>query len=138
LPALELELHPPSIVPAALLAWLLAVVLEIWVIDAWVWRLLTVVALLLWLTAFGNLLPGICSGAVQRITWTGEGTWRLCDGYGWEWSAQLVRGSQQWGPVTVLVWRTGAGRWWAVVTPATVGMRQYRRLTVRWRLQRHA
>jgi hypothetical protein len=125
-------------VPAALIAWLLAVVLEVWVIEASIWRAVTVVVLVLWLSAFAGLLPGIYPGAVRRLTWTSEGTWRLCDGYGWEWVARLEAGSQHWGPVSILTWSAGSRRWWAILTPATVGTRQYRRLTVRWRLQRHA
>ena len=139
-PELELELRPPWALLTALLAWLVAVACETWGVDdpPRVWMTLAVAALLMGITALFKLAAGLFPGSVKRITWSADGTWRLRDGYGWEWSAGLAKASRRWGPLTVLVWRAGLCRWWVILTPVTVGAARYRRLSVRWRLQRHA
>lgn len=85
-----------------------------------------------------RLTPGLFPRSVRRITWMADGSWRLGDGYGWEWPAQLMAGSRQWGPVTLLAWSAERQCWRVLLTPGTVGTSQYRHFSVRWRLQRHA
>ncbi|HJS22247.1 MAG TPA: hypothetical protein VJ764_06285 [Steroidobacteraceae bacterium] len=139
-PALELELRPTWIVLAALLGWMLSVGCELWSVEpgTGAWRILALASFVVGLPELSGLTPGLSARSVRRVTWMADGTWRLCDGFGWEWSAMLVGGSHRWGPIAIVAWSAGERRWWAILAPATVGASQYRRFSVRWRLQRHA
>ena len=137
-PRLELDLKPAWIALGALSSWMAAVAIELWSTGPFAWKLIAAASLLAGVPAILRLTPGLFPRSVRRIIWLADGSWRLCDGYGWEWPAELLAGSRKWGPVTVLAWSTGRQCWWAVLTPGTVGGSQYRRFSVRWRLQRHA
>lgn len=140
LPELALELRPPWALLAVLMAWLSAVAAELWQVDEWPRAGIVASAALVLggLAAMLCLAQGLFPGSLRRITWTADGTWRLCDGYGREWLATLAGSSRSWGIMTILVFSCGSRRWWAVLTPGTVGADPYRRLSVRWRLRRHA
>jgi hypothetical protein len=137
-PRLELELKPQWIVLGALSLWMAAVAIELWATGQFTWKLIAAASLLAGVPAILRLTPGLFPRSVRRIIWMADGSWRLCDGYGWEWPAELMTGSRKWGPVTVLAWSAGRQCWRAVLTPGTVGASQYRHFSVRWRLQRHA
>ncbi len=139
-PELELDLQPPWTLLAALLAWLFAVGVEAWGVDDFPrgWKIVTATFFCLACTALWTLASGALATSLWRIVWASDGTWHLFDGSGREWSAALVRSSRHWGLVTLLVWSAGQERWWVILTPVTVGAGQYRRLSVRWQLQRHA
>ena len=98
----------------------------------------TMGVLLVALTAVGGATSGMTASSIKRVAWMPDSSWRLCDGYGWEWSARLAAESCKWGPLAILVWNAGARRSWAILTPVSVGASQYRRFSVRWRLRRHA
>jgi hypothetical protein len=121
-----------------LVGWTVAIGVELLAADRQAWRILSAASLLAGLTAVVTATPGLTASSVNHVAWMPDGSWRLCDGYGWEWSAGLAAGSRKWGPLAILVWNAGARRWWAILTPATVGVTQYRRFSVRWRLRRHA
>lgn len=142
---LELELRTPWWLIGFLAGWLLAVGINLCSVDAIPHSgpvragLLTATAILAAaLRSIGFLTHGHTLAALTRVTWRADGSWQVCDGRGREWSAALSGGSRQWGCVTLLIWRRGSRRWWALLTPATVGPEAYRRLTVRLRLHRHA
>jgi hypothetical protein len=139
-PAIELELAPTWVVPAALTIWILSIACSVWSVDADppTWRVLALASLLVGLPALLSLTPGLTPRAIRRVVWLADGTWRLYDGYGWESSARLTKSSQLWGPIAILAWNVGQRRCWAVLSPTIVGASQYRRFCVRWRLQRHA
>jgi hypothetical protein len=139
-PELELELHPPWGVLATLAAWLLAVAFEIWSLEDLppVLRVVATLMLFIGLASLPSLATGLFPLAVRSITWTANGTWRLCDGCGREWHAVLAANSRRWGLLTILVWTAGPRRSWAILTPVTVGAGPYRRLSVRWRLEHYA
>jgi hypothetical protein len=137
-PPLELELRPAWIVLGAVSFWMAAVAIELWATGQLAWKLTAAASLLTGLPAILRLTPGLFPRSVHRITWMADGSWRLCDGCGWQWPAALTLGGRKWGSLTVLAWSAGRRRWWAILTPGTVGASQYRRFSVRWRLQRHA
>lgn len=139
-PDLEFELQTPWALIAGFSAWLLALGAEIWSSEGMprAWFVLSAAALILGFSAACRLASGIFPAALRRIAWAADGTWWLCDGTGREWAATLAEGSRRWGPVTILVWSRGARRWWAILTPVTVGVGPYRRLSARWRLRQHA
>jgi hypothetical protein len=120
-----------------LVGWVLAIGAQLWDVDRPAWTLLAGSLLLAGLTAVPGATPGMTASSVRRLAWMADGSWRLCDGYGWEWPARLAGGCK-WGPVAILVWNDGARRSWAILTPAAVGPTQYRRFSVRWHLRRHA
>jgi hypothetical protein len=136
-PPLELELRPAWWVLGGLVGWAVAISLELLALDHQ-WTILSAASLFAGLTAVVGATPGLTASSVKRVAWMPNDSWRLCDGYGWEWSARLAAGSRKWGPLAILVWNAGTRRWWAIITPATVGVTQYRRFSVRWRLRRHA
>ncbi len=140
LPDLEIDLHPPWGLLVALAVWLLAVVISLWSVDGMrrLWAPLAAASLAPAVFAMSQVISGVAPTAVSRIVWSGDGAWRLRDGRGREWSATLASGSRRWGPLTLLVWQEGMRHWWAILTPATVGADQYRRLSVRLRLGQHA
>jgi hypothetical protein len=136
-PELALELRPPWRLLLILLAWLCAVAVELWLLDGRLhcWRVVAVALVLGGVVGGFGLVPGVDSKALRRISWCADGTWRLTDGCGREWSVALARSSRSWGALTILVFCAGWRRWWAVLTPDTVGADAYRRLSIRWRLQ---
>jgi hypothetical protein len=149
-PDLELELRTPWWLIGFLACWVLAIGVNLWLVDgipraglarsgSTVSGLILAAAILAGaLQSIRFLAPGVTPAALTRVTWRADGSWRVCDGRGREWSAALSGGSRQWGCVTLLIWRCGSRRWWAFLTPATVGPEPYRRLRVRLRLHRHA
>ncbi len=144
-PELELELRTPWWLIGFLACWVLAIGVHLWPVDGIRGAGLTLSGLILAaailtaaLLAIRVLAPGVAPAALTRVTWRADGSWRVCDGGGREWSAALSGGSRQWGCVTLLIWRCVSRRWWAFLTPATVGPEAYRRLSVRLRLHRHA
>ncbi len=137
---LELEIQAPWRLLTALAVWLLTLVVNLWAVDE-LHRLRGAVTVAVVAAAWFGLsqvAAGVAPAAVTRAVWLADGAWRLRDRRGREWAATLGSVSRQWGPVAVLVWRAGTRRWWAILTPATLGTDQYRRLSVRLRLGRHA
>lgn len=119
---------------------MLAIGIEMWGSEEFprAWKIMAAAFLCLGFTAIFKLASGAFPASLRRITWASDGTWLLRDGHGREWAAALGRSSRHCGPVTILVWSAGLRRWWVVLTPLSVDASQYRRLSVRWRLQRHA
>jgi hypothetical protein len=135
---LELELRPAWWLLSVLAGWVLAIGVQLWDVDRPAWTIVAETLLLVELSAVRGATPGMTASSVKRLAWMPDGSWRLCDGYGWQWSARLAAGSRKWGPVAILVWNDGTRRSWAILTPAAVGPTQYRRFSVRWHLRRHA
>ena len=137
-PPLELELRPAWPVLGALIGWVVALGAELWDVERPTWTVVAMGVLLVAVTAVGGATSGMTASSIKRVAWMPDSSWRLCDGYGWEWSARLAAESRKWGPLAILVWNAGARRSWAILTPVSVGASQYRRFSVRWRLRRHA
>jgi hypothetical protein len=123
---------------SVLAGWVLAIGVQLWDVDRPAWTIVEETLLLVGLSAVRGATPGMTASSVKRLAWMPDGSWRLCDGYGWQWSARLAAGSRKWGPVAILMWNDGTRRSWAILTPAAVGPTQYRRFSVRWHLRRHA
>jgi hypothetical protein len=123
---------------SVLAGWVLAIGVQLWDVDRPAWTILAETSLLVGLSALRGATPGMTASSVKRLAWMPDGSWRLCDAYGWQWSARLAAGSRKWGSVAILVWNDGTRRSWAILTPDAVGPTQYRRFSVRWHLRRHA
>lgn len=129
---LTLELKAPWILLAGLAGWLLLVVYWIWQSEAplALQSILTLIALAVGPPVLSTQLFGIAPWALRRVSLLADGSWRLSDGRGREWSATLA-GSRSVRGCVLLLWKSGSVRHWAMVVRQRDGRDAFRRLRVR-------
>ena len=132
---LALELKPPWALLGLIGGWLLVLTEGLTQLDCApaLRLLLALAALSIGGSGLAVLATGMAPAAIQRATWSADGSWRLVLRNGHTGESWLAADVRCWTQLCILVWDDGATRRVALVTRRSVGTDLFRRLRMRLR-----
>lgn len=132
---LALELKPPWALLGLIGGWLLVLTEALAQLDSAPASrlLLALAALSTGGSGLAVLATGIAPEAIQRATWSADGSWLLVLRNGHTGESRLAADARCWTRLCILVWDDGSTRRVAFVTRRSVGADLFRRLRIRLR-----